>query len=170
MVGFTSEPPPETAPSARTRERRDPASSSEGIRPSGADRQRRLTSSVPALAIAFGALAAVGCSSPTESRVCLGVIFPALEVEVRDAATGEPRAFGAVVTATSAVRVDTLAIATRPEVDAWMVHGGSGAGEYTVRVDHPGYLTWTASSVRVRQDACGAVTVRLEAPLQPLGS
>jgi len=88
----------------------------------------------------------------------------AVEVEVRDSISGQAAADGAIGVLTGAAVDDTLA-----QRDSLTLVGGDNTGTYTVTIDKPGYLTWTASSVHVTKvGECGnVIPVDLSAKLQP---
>jgi len=103
-----------------------------------------------------------GSQGPTGG--CLAPISLAVEVEVRDSISGQAAADGAIGVLTGAAVDDTLA-----QRDSLTLVGGDNTGTYTVTIDKPGYLTWTASSVHVTKvGECGnVIPVDLSAKLQP---
>jgi len=84
-------------------------------------------------------------------------------ISVRDSLSGQPAADGAIGTLVGAGVDDTL-----EHVDSLTIRGGDQKGTYTVTIDRPGYLTWSASGVRVTQQGpCGnVIPVELIAKLQ----
>ena len=58
---------------------------------------------------------------------------------------------------------------TLEHVDSLRIRGGDQTGTFTVTIDRPGYLTWSASNVHVtEQGPCGnVIPVDLSAKLQP---
>jgi hypothetical protein len=113
-----------------------------------------------------------GCAyfDPIGPRLCAAVVKPAIEVEVRDAGSGQPAATGAVGVLTDGAFADTLRIigwTHHPSDAAALVLGGAEErpGVYDVRIEKEGYATWERKAVRARAGECGVVTVRLEAHL-----
>lgn len=85
-------------------------------------------------------------------------------VAVRDSLSGSAAANGALGTIAMGGVVDTLV-----QSDSLLLFGGDQLGTYDVKVEHPGYLDWTASAVHVTHlGSCGNVLpVQLSALLQP---
>ena len=85
-------------------------------------------------------------------------------VSVRDSISGAAAADDALGTLVGSGVDDTLA-----HVDSLTLEGGDQLGTFTVTIDRPGYLTWTAPDVHVTQKGiCGNVLpVQLSARLQP---
>jgi hypothetical protein len=105
--------------------------------------------------------------------MCRGVISRAIEVEVRDARTGEPAAHGAVGIAQSGSYVDTLKVVgwmSTPSPESAVLLGGveERPGVYSVQVEKAGYLPWQRSGIRAEQGVCGVITVQLQANLEPV--
>ena len=74
-------------------------------------------------------------------------------VTVRDSTTGQAAADGAIGTLVGATVDDTLF-----HVDSLTIEGGNQLGTYTVTIDKPGYLTWSAPDVHVTEvGRCGNV-------------
>ena len=121
----------------------------------------------PLLPVVFvsAAFGVAGCDYPT---ACLMNIEPAIEVEVRDAATGGPAATGARGTVTDGDFVDSLRLSRRDD-SGWfsMRAADERPGTYDVRLENPSYKTWERSGVRVRDGECHVRTVQLEARLEP---
>jgi hypothetical protein len=88
----------------------------------------------------------------------------AVEVAVRDSITGQAAADSAIGTLVGAGVDDTLR-----HFDALTLFGGDQLGTYTVTIDRPGYLTWSATDVHVTKvSECGnVIPVQLSAKLQP---
>jgi len=84
-------------------------------------------------------------------------------VTVRDSMSGAAAATGALGTLVGAGVDDTLF-----QTDSLTLVGGDQLGTFTVTIDHPGFLTWTADDVRVTEKGpCGNVLpVQLNARLQ----
>jgi hypothetical protein len=118
--------------------------------------------------ICMAALAglASGCEAadqgPTAS--CTSVAPLSVVVTVRDSVSGAAAADGAIGTLLGSGVDDTLSHA-----DSLTLLGGDQLGTFTVTIDRPGYLTWSAADVQVTQKgSCGnVIPVRLTAKLQP---
>lgn len=95
---------------------------------------------------------------------CLSVGSIAVVVTVRDSTTGRAAADGSIGVLTGASVDDTLI-----NVDSLTILGGDKTGTFTVTIDKPGYLTWSASNIHVTEvGECGNVLpVDLSAKLQP---
>jgi hypothetical protein len=130
--------------------------------------------SLTATAALGAALILPGCGvlDLIDPVVCFAVISRAVEVEVRDARTGDPAADGATGTARSGNFVETL------QVVGWISHPGSRTavvlggveerpGVYTVRVEKPGYRSWERAGVVAERGKCGVTTAHLVAHLEP---
>lgn len=107
----------------------------------------------------------------TDPIVCPGVISRAIEVEVRDAESGQPAAHGAVGIAREGSFADTLQVVgwtSHPSAETALVLGGveERPGLYSVRVEKVGYQPWERSGVRAEKGVCGVVTARLQAQLE----
>jgi hypothetical protein len=89
-------------------------------------------------------------------------------VDVHDAVTGEPAAFGSRLTVRDRDYVETVDGPPLPEY-AFLRAAGERPGRYEVTVQKPGYQDWTRGLVWVRHDGCHVVPVRLDARLQPAG-
>jgi hypothetical protein len=112
--------------------------------------------------------------------LCTESIEPAVEVEVRDAATGAPAACNALLIVREGAYVDSAAYnnydrhfpadTTRGcerEPDLLrLTAADERAGTYTVRVEKPGYAAWERAGVRARAGECHVETVRLEVLLE----
>jgi hypothetical protein len=107
----------------------------------------------------------------TDPVVCPAVISRGIEVEVRDAHSGQPAAQGAVGIAREGSYVDTLQIVgwtSHPSAETALVLGGveDRPGLYSMRVEKVGYQTWERSGVRAEKGVCGVITARLQAQLE----
>jgi hypothetical protein len=116
-------------------------------------------------------LAALGCiasscgsDSTPPVGFCAAPRSLSVIVSVRDSITGQAAAEGATGTLVGASVDDTLL-----EADSLTLLGGDQTGTFTVRIDRPGYLTWSASGVHVTEvGPCGnVIPVQLSAKLQP---
>jgi hypothetical protein len=115
-------------------------------------------------------LHAAACQDGLEPA-CLPVVRPAIEVEVRDALTGEFRADSARGIAQDGAYADSLWIVRYhgPEIVPSALGGAyERPGTYSVRVERNGYRPWDTTRVRVQADRCGAFPVRLVARLSPI--
>lgn len=117
-------------------------------------------------------LGACGSLLPVENVICTTSVEPGLEIQVRDARTGAPAAAGVVAIARDGAYTDTLRVAgwNGPPGDstATTVAGASERpGTYDIRIQKPGYRAWERTGVRVRDDECHVVTVRLDVLLEP---
>lgn len=107
----------------------------------------------------------------TDPVVCTAAISRGIEVEVRDAQSGQPAAQGALGIAREGSYVDTLQIVgwtSHPSAETALVVGGveERPGLYSVRVEKVGYQPWERSGVRAEKGVCGVVTARLQAQLE----
>lgn len=95
---------------------------------------------------------------------CTSVAPLSVVVTVRDSTSGAAAANDAIGTLVGSGVDDTLSHA-----DSLTLLGGDQLGTFTVTIDRPGYLTWTAPDVQVTQKgSCGnVIPVRLTAKLQP---
>jgi len=127
----------------------------------------------------IGALSGVlllgGCEflGIAEPVACRGVISRAIEVEVRDARSGEPAAHGAIGIAREGGYVDSLRVVgwmSAPSPETAVLLGGvdERPGVYSVRVEKAGYLPWQRSGVHAEQGVCGVITAQLQAFLEPV--
>jgi hypothetical protein len=103
--------------------------------------------------------------------VCPAVVTRAVEVEVRDARTGDPAADGATGTARSGNFMETLQVVgwiAHPSPSSALVLGGveERPGVYTVRVEKAGYQPWERTGVEAERGRCGVITARLIADLE----
>jgi hypothetical protein len=116
--------------------------------------------------ICIAALAglASGCGSSTPVGFCAAPRSFSVIVTVRDSISGQGAADGAIGTLVGGSVDDTLF-----QVDSLTLEGGDATGTFSVHIDHPGYLTWSASDVHVTQRGpCGnVIPVQLSAKLQP---
>lgn len=95
---------------------------------------------------------------------CTAARSEAVVVTVRDSTSGQAAANGAIGTLVGAGVDDTLS-----QTDSLTLRGGNQTGTFTVTIDRPGYLTWTAVNVSVTEKGpCGnVIPVQLNARLQP---
>ncbi len=115
-----------------------------------------------ALLILACCLFAAACD-PLDTTVCTSILVPGLQVEVRDAATGDP-AEGVMGLAIDGAFVDTLEgdLTREPPI---LSGAHERAGTYEVVVSGAGYKTWRQRGVKVGRDECHVRTVRLQARL-----
>ena len=103
------------------------------------------------------------CSSEGVIGACTAALPLSVVVTVRDSTSGQAAADGAIGTLVGAGLDDTLT-----QIDSLTLIGGNQTGTFTVTINRPGYLTWTAVNVRVTEKGpCGnVIPVQLNAPLQ----
>jgi hypothetical protein len=103
-----------------------------------------------------------GSDTPTVA-FCTAPAPLSVVVTVRDSTSGQAAADGAIGTLVGAGVNDTLF-----QADSLTLVGGNQAGIFTVTIDRPSYLTWTAANVSVTEKGpCGnVIPVRLNAKLQ----
>jgi len=113
--------------------------------------------------LALPAIASACSSSDGLIAACTSVAPLSVVVTVRDSASGQAAAHGAIGTLIGAGVDDTLA-----HNDSLTLSGGNQTGTFTVSIDRPGYLTWTTADVSVTQKGpCGnVIPVQLSARLQ----
>jgi hypothetical protein len=91
------------------------------------------------------------------------------QVQVRDAATGEPAWWGAQgYVEDGAFREDLHPSSTDPNDSLRalpLFSQGSREGTYTVRVEKPGFQAWSATGLVVEKDGCFLTSHFLEALL-----
>jgi hypothetical protein len=119
------------------------------------------------MCIAALAIIVSGCGSSSLVGFCAAPRSLSVIVAVRDSISGRAAADGAIGTLVGGSVDDTLF-----QTDSLTLEGGDATGTFTVHIDHPGYLTWTASDVHVTQQGpCGnVIPVQLSAKLQPATS
>jgi hypothetical protein len=116
-----------------------------------------------------GGTATTACSGE-QLLECPGVSIPGIQVEVRDAATGQPAALGALGTARSHDTTYSLEGPTGAPDTLLMVGAWNRAGTFDVSINKQGYAPWNAFNVLVESTggACPfPITVDLQADLQP---
>jgi hypothetical protein len=117
----------------------------------------------------LAALAAVAssCGAADQGPIaeCTAPVSLSVVVTVRDSVSGAAAADGTVGVLSGASVSDTLLRA-----DSLTLVGGDQLGTFSVKIDRPGYLTWTMSGVRVTQRGpCGnVIPAQLDAKLQPV--
>jgi hypothetical protein len=112
---------------------------------------------------AAGATAA--CDLPF-TGACTADFRYGIVVEVRDSVTGEPAADGARLIVRDGAYADTSDQLPFTEPLTLRAAGERG-GRYDITVEKPDYREWTRTRVRVWEDGCHVIPVRLEARLQP---
>jgi hypothetical protein len=111
--------------------------------------------------------------SATAVSACPDVLKFAVAVDVRDAKTGLPAGTGGVLYGAHHIGTTAYVDSSRTvTADGLTIYAGAVAGTYDLRLQVPGYATWTDSGVVVRPEdadgACGTpVQVHLQASLQP---
>jgi hypothetical protein len=113
-------------------------------------------------AVAAGAIAA--CDLPF-TGACTADFRYGIIVEVRDSITGAPAAEGARLIARDGAYADTSDQFAFVEPLTLRAAGERG-GRYDLAIQKTGYREWTRTGVRVREDECHVIPVRLEARLQ----
>jgi hypothetical protein len=110
---------------------------------------------------------AAGCGSSSSSPLglCTAPRSIAIEVEVHDSVTGEPRADAATGTVATATYTDSL----HHDGSDTTLYGGDRLGTYQVLVRHPGYGDWNRTGLVVSTTgSCGnVVPLQLEVRLVP---
>jgi hypothetical protein len=118
-----------------------------------------------ACALGVGSIVA-SCNSDSSGPTggCLSKVSIAVVITVRDSISGDPAADGTLGILTGAGVDDTLI-----NSDPLTLLGGDKTGTYTVTIDKPGYLTWSASDVHVTEvgECANVIPVDLSAKLQP---
>ena len=106
---------------------------------------------------------ATGCDLPFGTG-CDDILMPGLRMDVVDSVggAGVAPAAGARVIARAGAYADTVPLQSSRVALAY-----ERAGTFTVTVEHPGYLPWSRSGVRVRENECHVVPTELTARLQP---
>lgn len=100
-------------------------------------------------------VAACGGSTAPGVGFCTAPASIAIELGVRDSATGAPLADSAMGTVSTTSYQDSLHHVAG--VDSLLI-GGNQLGSYTIVVRHRGYLDWNTTGVVVsRQGVCGNV-------------
>ena len=120
-------------------------------------------------AVALIALLGAGCDNPTATFACPGILVPAIVVEVRDSRTGLAIAQNAKGVVQEGVYVDSLrayfGALPDPATLLSLQAAWGRAGTYSVNVQRPNYLPWTASGIKVTSGLCGITSVTLHADL-----
>jgi hypothetical protein len=110
----------------------------------------------------LAAISVTGCRS--EPTVCTAEPQFAVVVRVRDAATGEPAAFGATLVVREGQYADSATgVYTGPDQQGAAFIGAAveRSGTYDVTVRKTGYQTWTRTQIAVGVGKCGVSTVEL---------
>ena len=117
-------------------------------------------------------LACASTAEPDVFRSCPSVVWSAIAVNVRDARTGRPAAWGAILYGTYhssslGIVVDTAKSVTP---DSLTMHTGASPGTYDLRLVVPGYAEWTRNGVVVqpRPSGCGPQLATVEASVERL--
>jgi hypothetical protein len=119
--------------------------------------------------IFLGALSVAGCLE--NGGICTTSVEPAVEVEVRDAATGAPLTITPRGVAREGTYEDSLRIwsmtADVPQRVISLAGASERAGTYSIHVEAEGYRAWDTAGVRVTQDECHVRTARFTAEMNP---
>jgi hypothetical protein len=123
--------------------------------------------------VALALLLPLACTNPFGGGIaCTDDIRPAIEVEIRDAATGAPLAQAAIGVVRDGAFADSLRPARFLNSDPASMVSRQAAGErpgtYSAEVQRGGYQKWTASNVSVERDRCHVETRTLRADLVPV--
>jgi len=126
---------------------------------------------LPALGLIL--LMAPACRNPfSGGYACTTDFRSAIEVEIRDAATGSPLAQAASGVVRDGAFSDSLRPARSLNADPSSLISRQAAGErpgtYSVEVQRSGYRTWTASNVSVGRNVCHVDTRLLRADMVPI--
>jgi hypothetical protein len=115
------------------------------------------------MVLAAGAI--IACDWPF-TGACTADFRYGVVVEVRDSVTGAPAADGARLIARDGAYADTSD--QLPFRDPLLLRAaGERGGRYDLTVQKSSYREWTRTGVRVREDGCHVIPVRLVARLQP---
>jgi hypothetical protein len=100
---------------------------------------------------------------------CTGDVRPGIEVEIRDAVSGQPRADIARGIVTEGAFLDSLRpgtmLSTAPTDLLSRVAAHERSGTYEVHIQANGYRPWDTAGIVVRADVCHVITVRLKTTL-----
>jgi len=124
----------------------------------------------PMLAAGLLASTLTACQDP--GVVCTADIRPAVEVEVRDAVSGEhlsvtPRGVARDGAFEDSLRVGSTTLSIPPLI-VTMVGADERAGTYLVQLEAEGYQPWDTSGVVVTGDECHVRTATFTAALDPV--
>ena len=109
------------------------------------------------------ALLASACNSPLVA--CNLNLVYGLTIVVTDSTSGAPLGgLETIVEIRDGAYVDTLPPFGPSEYSG----AGERPGTYSVKVQRPGYRVWQGSGIRVREDECHVIPVRVNARLQAL--
>jgi hypothetical protein len=119
-----------------------------------------------AFLLAVPAGLAAGCNLPF-TEACTTDFRHGVVVEVRDSLTDAPAASGARLIVRDGAYADTSD--QLPFMDPLTLRAaGERGGTYDVTVEKPDHRDWTRARVRVLEDECHVIPVRIEARLQPI--
>jgi hypothetical protein len=119
-----------------------------------------------AFLLAVSAGLAAGCNLPF-TDACTTDFRHGVVVEVRDSLTDAPAAAGARLIVRDGAYADTSD--QLPFTDPLTLRAaGERGGTYDVTVEKLDYRDWTRARVRVLEDECHVIPVRIEARLQPI--
>lgn len=113
-------------------------------------------------------LALGACARVSDPVVCPAWIPPSVIVTVQDSVTGANLTAGStLVLREGAAVADSVTAETQPFPVQSRALGMGATGTFSLTVRHEGYREWVKSGIKVKQGACGAETVGVEARLQP---
>lgn len=130
---------------------------------SSADEQRvsLVRSSIPTIGLLALAALSLACESPVQ--VCNLEFVYGLRIVVADSVSGAPLVGPETVVAIrDGAYVDTLEQMSPTEY----LGAGERAGTYAINVQRPGYRVWQRNGIRVHEDVCHVIPVRVNARLQ----
>lgn len=115
---------------------------------------------------AYWALSVLATGCTTEPVPCLGVVHPAIVVDVVDSQTGEllQQVSGFIEDGDYVDSLVPLSFLADNAVRSWQA-GFGRPGKYDVQVDHPGYQTWRVEGVEVESLRCGPETAEVRAEM-----
>lgn len=120
-----------------------------------------------AVCVCVGLLAGCRDGPLSGGRICSTEAKAGIQVDVRDAVTGNPAARGAVAIAADHSFVDTLRMWPGPD-SLTVVGAFERPGVYAVIITKEGYRDWVRLNVVVGKDECHVITVRITALLEQL--
>ena len=112
-------------------------------------------------------VALAGCDSVYDTQGCELQLRPAFAVDVEDAATGQPLAWGSQAwTERLGVRRDMrLEVPAGDTLSAVRFNAFVEPGRYDLFVERPGYLRWSVTGIDAPRGPCAPRTRTFAAPL-----